>query len=308
MDLIVGNTYKFMSRKFYTEAPKELQEELIRQADAGVKVSIKVATRIVGEMVEAGAGQEVEKFFKKYNTILVAQEKKKNEGKGTEPTQEEQTEQQEQSNQSTEDVGVEMPTESGRVVAYLRLSQQESLEKNGFSRQLDMVSTFKPVEIYQDVISGSIRNRPELDRMINELQVGDVVIIPAIDRLSRSLLDLLDIVEVIKEKGAMLKSVNEPWLDTTSSNPMSSFLLTIMGAFSQLERDMIAERIKRGCEVARKNGVKFGRPLKNGANVEHAISLYRNREMSTRQIEKVTGVSRSTLMRRVKELKEKGEL
>ena len=301
-------TYKFINRKFYIEAPKELQEELIRQADAGVKVSIKVATKIAGEMVEVGAGQEIRSFFKKYNAILKAQEKKKNESKEQEPAQEEPAEQQEQSNQALEVEGVNMPTESGRIVAYLRLSQQESLEKNGFSRQLDMVDHFKPVEIYQDVISGSIRNRPELDRMLSELQVGDVVIIPAIDRLSRSLLDLLDIVEVIKEKGAMLKSVNEPWLDTTSSNPMSSFLLTIMGAFSQLERDMIAERIKRGCEVARKNGVKFGRPLKNGANVEHAISLYRNREMSTRQIEKVTGVSRSTLMRRVKELKEKGEL
>lgn len=296
-----------MNRKFYTEAPKELQEELLKQAEAGVGITIKVATKVAGEMVEAGAGQEVEKFFKKYNTILTAQEKKKKSAEVQEaPTVEEVKE--DQNHQAPEVGGVDIPSESGRVVAYLRLSQQESLERNGFNRQMDMVAKFNPVEIYKDVISGTIKSRPELDKMLEELQEGDVVIIPAIDRLSRSTLDLLDLVEAIKGKGAMLKSVNEPWLDTTASNPMASFLLTIMGAFSQLERDMIADRIKKGCEVARKNGVKFGRPLKNGANVEHAISLYVNKEMSTRQIEKVTGVSRSTLMRRVKELKEKGEI
>lgn len=106
----------------------------------------------------------------------------------------------------------------------------------------------------------------------------------------------------------MLKSVNEPWLDTTSANPMASFLLTIMGAFAQFERDMIADRINKGCEVARQKGVKFGRPLKNGSQVNHAIDLYKSGAMSTRQIEKATGVSRSTLMRRVRELKEKGEI
>lgn len=290
---MTGNTMKFMERKFFTEAPIELQEELFKQAEAGVEVSIKLATRIAGEMAEGGS-VHMERYFNKYNTILTAQSKNKKKAhqKEADPIPVVNT----------------VPRESGRIVAYMRLSRPEAMENNGFSRQLSMVEPFNPVEVYQDVISGSIKSRPELDRMLDELQEGDLVIIPAIDRLSRSTLDLLDLVDTIKEKGAMLKSVNEPWLDTTASNPMASFLLTIMGAFSQLERDMIADRIKKGCEVARNKGVKFGRPLKNGDSVALAISLYKNREMSTRQIEKSTGVSRSTLMRRVKELKEKGEL
>ena len=299
--------YKFTKRKFFTEAPQELQKELINQADSGVDISLKVATSVAGEMVEAGAGQDVVKYFKKYNSILSAQEKKKAE-KAAAQTEEPQVAAQPVEEAAVEVGGVGNPSESGRIVAYMRLSSHEAMDRNGFSRQLSMVEPFNPVEIYQDVISGSIKSRPELDRMLDELQVGDLVIIPAIDRLSRSTLDLLDLVETIKGKGAMLKSAHEPWLDTTEANPMSSFLLTIIGAFSQLERDMIAERIKQGCEVARKKGVKFGRPLKNGDNVQHAIELYINKEMSTRQIEKATGVSRSTLMRRVRELKEKGEL
>lgn len=303
--------HKFTKRKFFTEAPVELQNEMLQQAESGMDISLKAATSIAGEMIEAGAGQDVVKYFKKYNSILTAQEKKKAEKAAaqTEPQAEEpQVEEHPVEEAAVEVGGVDNHSGSGRTIAYMRLSSHEAMDRNGFSRQLSMVEPFNPVEIYQDVISGSIKSRPELDRMLDELQEGDLIIIPAIDRLSRSTLDLLDLVETIRGKGAMLKSVHEPWLDTTAANPMSSFLLTIIGAFSQLERDMIAERIKQGCEVARKKGVKFGRPLKNGDNVQHAINLYLNKEMSTRQIEKATGVSRSTLMRRVKELKEKGEI
>lgn len=325
---VMKDNSKLLNRKFFAEAPEVLQAELLKQADAGVVITIKVATKIAGDMIVDGAGKEVIRFFRKYNSILTSndrrkledhevvdllkKEAKKNKNIQNVPCGTIQAESQEKGSQETiqtpEVGGVDIPTESGRVVAYMRLSRPEAMDNNGFRRQMAIVEPFKPTTIYQDVISGAIKKRPELDKMLDELQEGDVVIIPSVDRLSRSTLDLLDLVDTIKGKGAMLKSVNEPWLDTTSSNPMASFLLTIMGAFSQLERDMIAERIQKGCEVARQNGVKFGRPLKNGDQVNHAIDLYKSRTMSTRQIEKATGVSRSTLMRRVKQLKEKGEL
>lgn len=204
-----------------------------------------------------------------------------------------------------ESLGGTKPT----VKAYMRLSRGESLDDNGFQRQQRMISSQYLVNSwFSDIISGAVKSRPSLNKLLEGLQEGDIVVIPSIDRLSRSTADLLEIVESIKEKGAVLKSINEPWLDTSSDNPMSEFLLTVMGALNQMERRMIAERIQQGVEVAKEKGVKFGRPLKNGDQVQHAIDLYRRGEMSTRDIEKSTGVSRSTLMRRVRELKQKGEL
>lgn len=85
--------------------------------------------------------------------------------------------------------------------------------------------------------------------MLEELQEGDTVLIVSLDRLSRSTKDLLEIVEIIKNKGASLKSINDTWLDTTEDNPMSDFLLTVMGGLAQMERAMITQRVKEGVKV-----------------------------------------------------------
>lgn len=77
---------------------------------------------------------------------------------------------------------------------------------------------------------------------------------PLISRLSRSVKDLLTIVELIKEKGASLKSLNESWLDTSSNNPMNEFLLNIFGSLAQLERGLTLQRQREGIEIAKKEG------------------------------------------------------
>ena len=146
---------------------------------------------------------------------------------------------------------------------------------------------FKDVKIdktYKDVISGAKRERPELDMMLNELQKGDVVYIASIDRLSRSTQDLLDIVESIKDKGAFLVSIKDTWLDTRETNPMSTFLLTVMGAMCQLERDMITSRIQEGVRAAQARGVKFGRPRGNSKEVQKAVQLYLKGGKSMREL------------------------
>lgn len=191
---------------------------------------------------------------------------------------------------------------------YMRLSQKNALDNNGFSRQEYLMKDYPSDYVYKDVISGNKRERPQLNKMLEELQKGDIVVIAEIARLSRSTKDLLELVEVIKSKGAYIVSIKESWLDTREENPMSTFLLTIMGALVQMEREMIEKRIKEGCDRARANGVKFGRTRRNDAKLNHAIELYKSGSMSIRQIESVTGVSKSTISRRVRELKEKGEI
>lgn len=123
----------------------------------------------------------------------------------------------------------------------------------------------------------------------------------SLDRLSRSTKDLLEIVDVIKNKGASLKSINDTWLDTSSDNPMSDFLLTVMGALGQMERQMIQQRVREGVKVAQDKGVKFGRPTVNKNKVAYALELYHAGKHTTKEISDITGLSKPTLYRKLKE-------
>ena len=193
-------------------------------------------------------------------------------------------------------------------IAYFRLSDKKSLEENGFARQEYMTRDIEIDKVYKDVISGAKRERPELDRMLDELQAGDVVYIASIDRLSRSTKDLLEIVDIIRNKGAYLVSIKDSWLDTRDSNPMSEFLLTIMGAMGQLERDMITARIREGVRAAQDRGVKFGRPRGWSKEVQRAVKMYLKGGKSMREVEKLTGVSKSTISKALKTMRDRGEI
>lgn len=193
--------------------------------------------------------------------------------------------------------------------AYWRLSHKDRIESgNGWVRQEFLFRDIHVDKIYKDVISGAKRERPELDRMLEELEEGDVVYIASIDRLSRSTKDLLDIVGIIRDKGAYLVSIKDSWLDTRESNPMSEFLLTVMGAMGQLERDMITARIQEGVKAAQARGVKFGRPRGWSKEVQKAVKMYLKGGKSMREVEKITGVSRSTISKALRVMRERGEI
>lgn len=193
--------------------------------------------------------------------------------------------------------------------AYWRLSHKDRIESgNGWVRQEFLFKDIHIDKVYKDVISGAKRERPELDRMLEELEEGDVVYIASIDRLSRSTKDLLDIVGIIRDKGAYLVSIKDSWLDTRESNPMSEFLLTVMGAMGQLERDMITARIQEGVKAAQARGVKFGRPRGWSKEVQKAVKMYLKGGKSMREVEKITGVSRSTISKALRVMRERGEI
>jgi DNA invertase Pin-like site-specific DNA recombinase len=141
--------------------------------------------------------------------------------------------------------------------AYIRVSS----EKQNTARQRKALKAEGCKVFYEEKLSGKNTERPELQRMLSELQEGDIVIVHEISRLSRSVKDLLTIVEDIKKKGASLKSLNESWLDTTSENPMNEFLLNIFGSLAQLERGLTLQRQREGIEIAKKEGKFKGRKL-----------------------------------------------
>ncbi|MFG3611431.1 recombinase family protein [Rummeliibacillus stabekisii] len=190
-------------------------------------------------------------------------------------------------------------TPKPRLIGYMRISTLKESQK--FDRQESVLKEQGCDIIYSERASGAHRERPELNKMLDDLKAGDTVLIVSIDRLSRSTKDLLDIVEVIREKGASLKSLHDTWLDTTESNPMSDFLLTIMGALGQMERDLIKGRVKEGMEVAKAKGKNLGRPKASRARVDHAIELYKTGKYTTREICDISGISKATLYRKINE-------
>jgi|GEM_PF-5451204 len=193
----------------------------------------------------------------------------------------------------------ETKANTGRIVGYMRISTEKDSQK--FDRQEAQLLEAGAEVLYADRMSGAKRQRPNLDKMLEELQEGDTVLIVSIDRLSRSTKDLLEIVEIIKSKNAFLKSLNDSWLDTTSENPLSDFLLTVMGALGQMERQMITQRVKEGVKVAQAKGVKFGRPKVKASKVEYALELYETGQYTVKEITDITGVSKATLYRKIKE-------
>lgn len=139
------------------------------------------------------------------------------------------------------------------IIGYARVSTDDQK----LEAQTDALEGAGAERIFADKISGSARSRPQLDQLIDQLRKGDVVVVTKYDRLARSLRDLLDIVEVIRERGAGFRSLAED-IDTTT--PAGRLVFHVFASIAQFERERISERTKEGLEAARKRGRVGGRP------------------------------------------------
>lgn len=151
------------------------------------------------------------------------------------------------------------------LIGYARVSTQDQ----DTALQMDALARAGCERVFQEKASGaSRRGRQELARCLASLCKGDVLVVYKIDRIARSLFDLLDILRQLDAVGALIKSVTEP-LDTTSS--MGVFMIQILGAVAQLERSMIRERSIAGQVAARERGRLPGRIRALSVDVEAAL-------------------------------------
>ncbi|WP_027956650.1 recombinase family protein [Halobacillus kuroshimensis] len=185
-----------------------------------------------------------------------------------------------------------------RTIAYIRVSS----EGQNVARQKKALKEEGCEVFYEEKVSGKNTDRRQLLKMIEDLNEGDVVVVHEISRLSRSVKDLLEIVESIKDKGASLKSLNETWLDTTDDNPMNEFLLNIFGSLAQLERGLTLKRQREGIEIAKKEGKYRGRKTevsldgKKADKAAQAIAWHKEGK-SVRYICKTLSIGTGTLYR-----------
>lgn len=191
------------------------------------------------------------------------------------------------------------------ILGYARVST----DNQNLDRQIDVLiaAGVNKKHLYCEKMTGTKADRPELNRLIHDLEIGDTVIIADLTRISRSTKDLLEIVDKIKNKGAYIKSLKDTWLDTTSNNPYNDFLLTVMSGLSQLERDLISQRTKEGLVSAKARGRNGGRPSKQNEKAEMVMALY-DSGMKIADIVRNTELSRSTVNRIIKNHSDKAEM
>lgn len=186
------------------------------------------------------------------------------------------------------------------VYGYARVSSKGQ-ERNGYSleAQEEQLKAAGAEIVYSDSFTGTKLDRPQLNELLLILQAGDTLIVCKLDRFARSVSKATDLITELIDRGITINVLNLGILDNSS---MSVFMRNILLAFAQLERDMIVERTQEGKAVARqKAGFRDGRPRKfSQKKIETALELLKT--MSYRQVEELTGISKSTLIRAKKKL------
>lgn len=186
-------------------------------------------------------------------------------------------------------------------VAYIRVS---TLEQNE-ARQLEALKDKGIEKYFIEKVSGKNLNRPKLNEMLDFVREGDEIYILDFSRISRSVKDLLDILDRLEVKGVRLVSLKEA-LDTSTAT--GKLMLTMLGAINEFERNNLLERQAEGIAIAKAKGKYKGRKKKevSPAFIE-GYNRYLKREISKSELAKALNVSRPTLDKLIKEYKEKEE-
>jgi DNA invertase Pin-like site-specific DNA recombinase len=177
------------------------------------------------------------------------------------------------------------------IYGYARVSTAAQ-DESGQVKQLKAAGCGK---VFREKITGTTADRPQLAKLMKALAPGDVVITPAVDRLSRDTTDLLVIARDMQRAGAGIRSLAEPFLDTTSD--FADIIFAILGVAAKLERRRILERIARGRVDAKANGVKFGRKPILTPHQQNEVRHRLEAGETQRSVARSYNVSQSTISR-----------
>lgn len=184
---------------------------------------------------------------------------------------------------------------SRMLIGYARVSKGEQNP----DLQHDALKSAGCERIFEDKVGGARAERPGLNRALEQLRDGDTLVVWRLDRLGRSLKDLIARAEALKEMGVGLKSLHES-IDTTSSG--GQLIFHVFGALAQFERNLISERTQAGLNAARARGRKGGRKkVLTYKRRAHAVELYRSRKHTVAEVCNLMGISRATLYAYVNE-------
>ena len=179
------------------------------------------------------------------------------------------------------------------LIGYARVSTQDQNPQ----LQLDALKASGCERIFEEKASGAQRERPALQEALSVLREGDTLVVWKLDRLARSLRQLIDTIEALEERGIGFRSLTES-IDTTTSG--GRLVFHIFGALAEFERSIIRERTTAGLASARARGRLGGRPrAMSPEDIAVAKTLLANSEISVKEIARRQGVSVSTLYKHI---------
>lgn len=177
------------------------------------------------------------------------------------------------------------------LLGYARVSKAEDQDT---AAQVGALKAAGCTRIYEERASGGRWDRPELHRLLDHLREGDTVVVWKLDRLTRSLKDLLHILEKIDTAGARFRSVTEA-IDT--SGPAGRMVMQMLGCFAEFERAMVRERTRAGLKAGRERGRKGGRRPKLLAHQKAEILAMLAAGRAGAEVARLFRVHRATISR-----------
>ena len=181
------------------------------------------------------------------------------------------------------------------IFGYARVSTNfQARDGNSLEAQINSLKEAGAEKIFSDVFSGTKNNRPELDKLLKIIQSGDKLIITKLDRIARSVIHGIQLIENLSNKGVIINVLNMGIID---NSPTGKLIRNIMLSFAEFERDLIMQRTLEGKIVARQNpDFRDGRPKKfSRTQINHALELLKTH--SYKQVSAMTGISNTTLIR-----------
>jgi DNA invertase Pin-like site-specific DNA recombinase len=179
------------------------------------------------------------------------------------------------------------------LIGYARVSTQDQQ----LHLQLDDLQRTGCERVFQEKVSSG-KDRPQLRLLIDSLRIGDTVVVWKLDRLGRSLKELIGLVNDFQERGVGFRSLNDA-IDTTTAQ--GRLVFNLFASLAEFERDLIRERTRAGLSAARARGRQGGRPKgisqETLAKAQAVRTLYKSREKTAREIGKLLGISRATVYR-----------
>lgn len=182
------------------------------------------------------------------------------------------------------------------IKGYCRVSTKGQLDGNGLEAQeKEILDKYSNAEIIKEAFTGTKTDRPMFNKLIEELQKGDTLVVTKLDRLARNTVEGIQIIEGLFAKGVSVHVLNVGLLENTT---MGKFFLTTLLAVAEMERNIIIERTQAGKEIAKQDpNFKEGRPkVHKDSQKAHALELLYSGK-TYKQVEALTGISKSTLIR-----------
>ena len=184
-------------------------------------------------------------------------------------------------------------------IGYARVSTQDQ----SLDVQIDALKKAGCEQIFSEKITGTKTERTKLNEALSHLRSGDILVVTKLDRLGRTTKGLVDLMDGFKKNNIKLKILDG---DFATETPMGEMLLTMMSGFAQLERDLIADRTRKGLESARARGRVGGRPSKiNSKKLVRIQRLYDSKQYTMSEIAEMEQVNKRTIYRHLKTDEEK---